>query len=140
MGHAKLAQGPDFIDHLKKSTLQAALNTGLKIAIEGADPGAALRQGLLSAGVNTLSGWGASQIGAAYGKGALDPFTHKALHGVVGAISGELLHGDALSGAMGAVVAETLAEGLKAEQEEVLERRVEFHKGTYLPIGIMLLV
>ena len=110
MGHANLSQGPDFIDHLKKSTLQAALNTGLKIAIEGADPGAALRQGLLSAGVNTLSGWGASEIGLK--RASLDYVSHKALHGVVGGLKAKLLGKDVASGAAGAMLAEVLGEAL----------------------------
>jgi len=124
MGHAKLAQGPDFIDHLKKSTLQAALNTGLKIAIEGADPGAALRQGLLSAGVNTLSGWGASEIGLK--RSSLDYTSHKLLHGIVGAVSGQILYKDAFSGALGAVASEVFAEAMQKDgKRRLLELFVE---------------
>jgi hypothetical protein len=110
MGHAKLAQGPDFIDHLKKSTLQAALNTGLTIAIEGTDPAQALRQGLLSAGVNTFAGFAASQIGLK--RSSLDYTSHKLLHGVVGGLKAKLLGKDALAGAAGAMLAEVLGEAL----------------------------
>lgn len=52
----------------------------------------------------------ACEIGAQKYTNGLDPFTHKVLHGIVGGLGAKLEGSDFASGALGAVVAETVAE------------------------------
>lgn len=99
MRGAGLPKPKSLADHLQKNALQSAVNGGLRIAVEGTDPGDALRQGLINAGVNSLAGFAAGEIGdnrknLSYGE-------HKFLHGIAGAIGGQVLYKDAASGAMG---------------------------------------
>jgi hypothetical protein len=94
---------------------------GLLIGEGISNPSAALRQGLINAGVNSLAGFTAGKIGAAYGDGDIDPITHKIFHTAVGAGTGEILHGNALSEAFGAAVVKTLAEQLIAEAPQAID-------------------
>lgn len=52
----------------------------------------------------------AREIGLQKYENGLDPFTHKVLHGIVGGLGAKLEGSDFASGALGAVVAETVAE------------------------------
>ncbi|HRN77884.1 MAG TPA: hypothetical protein PLU71_01475 [Candidatus Dependentiae bacterium] len=67
---------------------------------------------------NTIGKAGAHQIGDAYGKGKIDPVTHKVLHAGLGAVTGGIVGGKegAMAGAMGAVIAETIADTFRPKE------------------------
>jgi hypothetical protein len=129
--------GSTAFDNLaKKYLLQSAINTTLAVTIDGQKPEDAIRQGLTSAAINTLAAYAASKIGGAYFDGKVDPFSHKLLHGLLGAASGAtssmILGGDigrgAMSGAFGGILAETIADAFSPDQAEV-DRYVAEHPG-----------
>lgn len=120
--------GSTAFDNLaKKHLLQSAINTTLSVAIDGQRPEDAIKQGLTSAAINTLAAYAADKIGGAYFDKDIDPFSHKLLHGVLGAASGAtsamILGGDigrgAMSGAFGAVLAETITDAFSPDQADV---------------------
>jgi hypothetical protein len=120
--------GSTAFDNLaKKHLLQSAINTTLSVAIDGQRPEDAIKQGLTSAAINTLAAYAAGKIGGAYFDKDIDPFSHKLLHGVLGAASGAtsamILNGDvgrgAMSGAFGAVLAETITDAFSPEQADI---------------------
>lgn len=116
-----------FGDYAKAAVLNSAVNTMMSVAIDGVNPGEALKRGAMSAGLNTLASWGAGQIGGMYRKEAVNYGVHKVLHGMTGAGLGAGLaaisHQDprlgAVSGAFGAVLSEVIAEGFAPKTEDV---------------------
>jgi hypothetical protein len=121
-----LGQARTLPQHLQINLLRSAVNSGLSMAVEGTDPGVALRQGVRSVVANTLGGLGSNHIGSAYHDGVLDYITHKVLHAVLGAATGAILNEDtlrgALSGAVGAVTAEVVADMLKQNAQEMTDQ------------------
>jgi len=106
----------------KEFLARAAVNTTLSIAFDGVKPGEALRQGALTAAVNTVGACIANQIGdmasSKMGTEQIGAVTHKIFHTFLGAglgaatagITGQDVGLGASSGAVGAVVGETGAE------------------------------
>jgi hypothetical protein len=103
-------------DRLSHEMLRAAVQSGLQIAIEGADPVQALTRNFISGAVNSGTGFFAQEIGL--NREALGTVGHKLAHAALGAVSGELLHGDAASGALGAFSAEFLADIINGNPED----------------------
>jgi hypothetical protein len=117
-----------FLQQAKKQVIRASIRAGLNVAILGEKPKHALKEAVKYAAVNTVAAYTAGKIGQAYksGYGPLDPVSHKLLHGGIGALTGALmdLKGDSLrsaaSGALGAIVAETVADVLTRQPHEAL--------------------
>jgi len=112
----------------KEFLARAAVNTTLSIAFDGVKPGEALRQGALTAAVNTVGACIANQIGdmasADMGIEQIGAVTHKLFHTFLGAglgaatagITGQDIGLGASSGAVGALVGETGAEFFDSKQ------------------------
>ena len=112
----------------KEFLARAAVNTTLSIAFDGVKPGEALRQGALTAAVNTVGACIANQIGdmasSKMGVEQIGAVTHKLFHTFLGAglgaatagITGQDIGLGASSGAMGALVGETSAEFFDSKQ------------------------
>ncbi len=123
----KITKSTAFDNLARKHLLQSAINTTLSVAIDGQRPEDAIKQGLTSAAINTLAAYAAGKIGGAYFDKDIDPFSHKLLHGVLGAASGAtsamILNGDvgrgAMSGAFGAVLAETITDAFSPDQADI---------------------
>jgi hypothetical protein len=117
-----------FLQQAKKQVMRAGIRAGLNIAILGEKPKHAFKEAVKYAAVNTVAAYTSGKIGQAYrsGYGPLDFVSHKLLHGGVGALTGVLmdLKGDPLksaaSGALGAIVAETVADVLTRQPHEAL--------------------
>jgi hypothetical protein len=121
-----IGQARTLPQHLQINVLRSAVNSGLSMAVEGTDPGVALRQGVRSVVASTLGGVGSNHIGSAYHEGVLDYITHKVLHAVLGAATGAILNEDALrgalSGAVGAVTAEVVADMFREDATQTALR------------------
>lgn len=116
-----------FVDHLKGNTLRAAVNSSLKIALGDRDINGILVNAVKGIGVNSVAGLAANQIGSARGIGQLDSFTHKALHGVIGGVSGYALRGNEeaiISGAVSAIASEVAFE-IMVPKEKIETRTLE---------------
>jgi len=119
-----------FTDYAKTAVLQSAVSTTMTMVVDGVDPGEALKQGAVSAVVNTAAAWCVGKIGGMYRVKAV---VHKMLHAGLGAASGtitsSILGGDvrmaALSGVTGAFLAETLADVLKPDEKAKLKSAVQ---------------
>ncbi len=122
-----------------KYLIQSSVNTAMSVAIDGQSFEKAMRQGIVSATINTLAALGAGKIGDlrdADNPDRIDSGTQKLLHGMLGGLSGGLsskLSGGSFeeglkSGAFGAVIAETLAEGLSGDSQEQREHAGELAK------------
>jgi hypothetical protein len=105
-------------ERLSQNMLQAAIRSGLQIAIEGADPIQALTHNFISGAVNTGIGFCAQEIGVA--REDLGYVGHKLFHAVLGAVGGQILHKDAASGAVGALSAEVLADFMRDDLDSCL--------------------
>ena len=114
-----------FTEHLQKNAINAFVDSDLRMGIYGQKLGDALKQAAVSTALNTASGIAAQHIGAAYGGGSLNLFTHKIAHGALAgaaaATTASLLGNDprkaALSAGLSAMVAETIAEFLSKDIE-----------------------
>jgi len=110
-GHLGLPeQAKGFVQHLQKNVVSSGTSAGLGILINRQDVRDALLQAAKGIAVNTIAGWGANQIKEARTPGAIGSLIHKVEHGLLGAGMGALLSKDPLSGAMGAMIAEIVAE------------------------------
>ena len=122
--------------HAQYQALSAGVGIGLDLA-SGCDFDEALVNRLKSAAVNTLAGYTANKIGDAVKTGAIDRATHKLLHAITGGAGGALLSRDAgrgaMSGAVGAFMAETMAD-LLDPSGEVMEKaqKLSAEKGRML--------
>jgi len=117
----KAPVGGDFIKHVSYQMQKSLIETGTKAVIYQDKLEDALQHALTQGLINSISSYGAQQIGKAFdpGKGAGEYFTHKAAHGLLGAATGYAIQGKegALSGALGAVVAEVVAEQMTDRSE-----------------------
>lgn len=101
-----------FAEHLQVNAVRSAVDAGLDMTIGQQDPGEALLQGLRSLAAGTIGGVVANQFAEA--RSSMGFVGHKLAHGVLGAATGVISSDDfrsgALSGAFGAMAAETVAE------------------------------
>lgn len=109
--------GTSIGDHLQRSAVQTGVSTGFSIIIQDQNLGDALLQGIINVAANTAGGLGANSIGDLRDKGSIDGITHKALHGLLGAVLGAASNLEdpgkgALGGAIGAASGELVAENL----------------------------
>lgn len=113
-GLSKNSKG--FLDRFKVAALKASIRTTFASTLYGDDFAKTLRDGIIQAGVDSLGGVLANHIAAAlpHREEIMDITIHKLLHGVLGAGLGAITNEDrksgAFSGALGAIVAETVAE------------------------------
>jgi hypothetical protein len=102
--------------HAAYHSLQAGVGLGIDVAT-GTPLCDAFEQRLKTAAVNTIASYAANTIGAGVKDGSIDGLSHKFLHGIVGGVSGAALSKDtgagAVSGALGAFVAETFTDILR---------------------------
>lgn len=112
---------------------QAIVKTCAEV-ISGVDPKDVMNQNLKNSLASTIGIAGSSEIGNAYGKRLIDPISHKGLHGLLGFVEGFIMGGDAksaLSGAVGSIVAETIADLLSPKilsLEDILSREHELDR------------
>lgn len=113
-----------FGDHLKAQTLRTGVGAGMGI-VAGEKPENALLGGVKSAIAGAITASLAREIGKAYtpddgGVQAIDPISHKFFHALVGGLGGAMTGDDpgrgAAAGAMGAFVAETVADMFAPEK------------------------
>ena len=116
--------------YAKQELIRASVNATLAATIDGQDFGEALKQGVAMMGVNTVASWAAGKIGDLYKIGAADRInyaTHKALHGLLGGTMGAglaaITHTDprigVLSGAVGSMIGEMVAEGFSPDKADI---------------------
>jgi hypothetical protein len=98
-----------FSQHLQYNIAHAGVDAVLHTVIDGKESEATLLSGLAGAVVDSVGAVAAEGIGDLRATGAIDPITHKVLHAGIGMATGAL-SGDPLSGAIGASVAEFVAE------------------------------
>ena len=106
--------------------------------LNGENPSDLLRDSWKHIAVDTAGGFLAGKIGDWYGNGDLNFITHKLAHTALGAGIG-LIQGDIVSGAMGALLAETIADlaqedvqtVAKRVHEKAKEQNVEFGSKAY---------
>ena len=98
--------------HATRAIIKNTVNVSLNTLIQNQNFGQALRQGLRGLVAETVGGWTANQIGAAYGKEDLDFLSHKVAHGILGTATGAILAGKEglLPGALGAMTAEVIGD------------------------------
>ena len=108
-----------FGDRLIYNLQQSGIRAGAQVTVGGRSAEEALKEGLLSAAAHTVGGHFAAEIGN--NRTELGAVWHKAAHGLVGAVTGAVLNPDdrargAMSGAVGAVTAEIIAETFEREK------------------------
>lgn len=94
-----------------RELIKGGIRAGGDIA-QGKKPKEVVKNRLKSSAANTIGIACSSHIGKAYGDKKIGPVTHKILHSGVGALQGAILDGEsgAIAGAVGAGVAETIAD------------------------------
>jgi hypothetical protein len=99
------------------------VSSGVNLAFNNNSLEETLRKGGINFVTDIVGVMGANYLGELYqnGKGSIDFATHKILHGVLGAGLGTL-KGDPLAGALGAMVAETVADLISDDVEEIAAR------------------
>jgi hypothetical protein len=130
-------------DIVGQIAIETAIKGTLNTAVFGQEPGEAYKEGATSAVAGTIGRCAAAHIGEA--REALGGMLHKVAHGLVGAGTGALLSHDdpargALSGAVGAVAAEVIAEALTPtiveevqKIDETMEERLAWEEGLVSP-------
>jgi hypothetical protein len=109
--NAKLSMGTQITKHLGYQAFQAGIGATLDIAM-GQKPSAVLESRLKFAGIQTVSGFCAGQVGSWYDTADINGLVHKTLTAVTGAASGFLMNGErgALPSAIGALAAASFAD------------------------------
>jgi hypothetical protein len=128
--------GSDVMKHMQYQALQAGVGLSLDL-VSGQELDEALLNRLKSAATNTLSGMAANVIGGEFKTEKIDTVTHKLLHAIVGGASGAFLSKDVgsgiVSGALGALIAETMTDLLYSEgQVNEKVKKAESEKGRTL--------
>lgn len=102
------------LEHIEVAAIRATVNGALNTVILGKDIDDVLKDVAIDTVVDSVGAIGAQQISKWYRKHDLNTFTHKVAHAFLGGATGALLSDDplqgAMSGALGAVVAETFVE------------------------------
>lgn len=106
-----------FMDRVQEGAVQAAVTTTVGATIGGQDLTDALSSGVRSGVATTVGGYLASKVGIAHKTGALDEVSHKLAHGVIGAGMAKITGGEAVAGALGAIVGEIIGQEYRAYQE-----------------------
>ncbi len=113
----QLSNTGQFTDKAVINLTNAAVSATIKTAIQGGSYEANLTASLKTAGVDTVAGWAASNIGQGYknGDGALSELqgqyiAHKVAHALVGCASAAAKDTSCAAGAMGGAVGEAFAE------------------------------
>ncbi len=103
-------KGLDFTTRLGRNLRAAALTTGVSTAISGGKVGRDLASRMAGAVIETGAVQIAHEVGEANANGRLGEVTHKVVHGATQALAVGLQGGDPLSGAIGAIIGETVGE------------------------------
>lgn len=120
----------DFLDHFKVTALKASIGAGFAAALHGYDFAKEFRESIINSEIDSLGGYLAAQIGAAFPlhHEIMDFTTHKLLHGVLGSALGAITNEDrksgAFAGALGAIVAETVADIITDNPVAIIEKIV----------------
>jgi adhesin HecA-like repeat protein len=123
------------LEHIEVAAIRATVNGAFNAALMGKDVDDVLKDVAIDTVVDSVGAIGAQQISHWYRDHDLNTFTHKVTHAFLGGATGALLSDDplqgAMSGALGAVVAETFVELTTKSAEdlslEILEE--EWSKG-----------
>jgi hypothetical protein len=132
----KLPETPSTLfEHAQHNLARGGIDVALNTSIQGEKLSDALKTGLVTAAVRTGAATLSNTIGAEQKEGKLDPVTHKLEHLIVGGVSGLVLNKDFVSGAIGSVVAETVAElvtpeGSTRDQKETSAKIGKFASAT----------
>ena len=105
--------------------MRTLVNSGINVTIGQHDIDDVLKNAGVNFVTDVVGTVGANYIGELYqaGRGRIDFATHKVLHGALGAGLGSL-KGDPIAGALGAMVAETVAD-LVRDDVEIIAARVQ---------------
>ncbi len=95
-----------FLQGMVRSSVQLHLD----IALNGGNYKSLAKNYALHGAVGAMSGYFAQGIGDLLSSGEIDALSHKLLHGALGAVSTTLTGDGPMAGALGAMVAETVAE------------------------------
>jgi hypothetical protein len=124
---AGFGNGTDFIDKLQSQAARNFTRAGLSVVIQGEELGQAMRSALKSTVIGACGAYAAGKIGTAYDDKTINAFEHKLLHGGLGGAMGYILSGGKtegfISGAGGAIIAETFAE-LVTEDAQTIKKQV----------------
>jgi len=116
-----------FAEHLSKNTLRETVRMGVDAAQGKTHDGRSIFRNIAS---GTLQGLAANQIGGMYAPDnpeRISFVTHKILHGLSGAGAGFILNPTqegAVSGAIGAVVGESIADAMQTIQKDKIAEKV----------------
>jgi Possible hemagglutinin (DUF637) len=116
-----------FGEHAAYAGLKTAVSVPVQATLGGKKLGDALTSGATTFAADTIGGYFSTQIGKAYGAENLNYAEHKMAHAAVGAATGAILDpknpgSSALSGALGAVTSEMLAEAISGNPKEMATR------------------
>jgi hypothetical protein len=106
-----------FADKISRTVVQTGVSTGVRVLTKDLSSREALAQMVVNAGAAVAGGFAAEKIGDLGFGGHIEWLTHKFLHGLLGAGIGAASNlkdprRGAAGGAMGAIIAETVAENL----------------------------
>jgi hypothetical protein len=100
------------LGHLKSQLLKEGVSLSVHTAFDGGKFKDALGQSVRHVVSNVIGGVSSNVVGGLYHDEHIDTITHKLSHAIIGATEGAIL-GDIKAGALGAVIAESLAETIK---------------------------
>jgi hypothetical protein len=100
------------LGHLKSQLLKEGVSLSVHTAFDGGKFKDALGQSVQHVVSNVIGGVSSNIVGGLYHDDHIDTITHKLSHAIIGATEGMIL-GDVKAGALGAVIAESLAETIK---------------------------
>ena len=119
----------NFGDHLRAQLIRNGVRAPLNFAIGGQDLDEALENAIRAVEGDTVGGFMAGEIGVQYKQELIDGATHKILHALSGAATGAIFNSDplkgAISGAVAAVVVESIVEIMAPDQTTIGQRIVE---------------
>ncbi|WP_032113548.1 DUF637 domain-containing protein [Candidatus Paracaedibacter symbiosus] len=110
-----------FMYHMVRNSVQLHLD----IALNGGSYEKLAKSAGLQAAVSAMGGYLSNEIGNLLEDGDIDRLSHKLFHGAVGALASTAMGEKPAAGALGAMVAETVAEIVQDTKLPELERRFE---------------
>jgi adhesin HecA-like repeat protein len=110
--------GTDIIAHAQSALLNATSRIAADSITSGEDFSDVLKGAFRELSASFVSSYGSANIGSWHHSNVINTLEQNLAHAAVGALSGELLKGDPLSGAIGAVVGENVGKKLREEMEE----------------------
>ncbi len=101
---------PELAQHFTREMVRSAIKLNVDYVLEGGSYQKLLQHHALDGVISAMTSYLCSMVGTAYGQQNLNFLSHKVVHGVIGGLASAARGEDWVAGAMGAMVAESVAD------------------------------